>query len=99
VDNAVEVQHNIGVQVVYSLVGELAASFLVLLDVSETVSLEFPEEELGLLVKVVFLNFLHEFFDLHLFLLDEIVEGQLHPHKHGIHVAALLLNAHVLLPI
>lgn len=51
-------------QVVYSLVGKLAASLLVLLDMRKPVLLQLPYQYFRLLVEVILLQFLHKRLDL-----------------------------------
>lgn len=72
-NNSVEVKSNVAMKVIYSFVGELAASFLIFLDMSKTIPFKFSEQQLRLLVKIILLKLLHEFLDFDFFILYEVI--------------------------
>jgi hypothetical protein len=98
VEKSVEVEEDVGVEVVDDIDGEDACRFFVLFNVAEGVTLEGTEAVDGLLVVVVGKHLLHEAFDLQLLLLHHLVDDLLHPRKVCIHVAAALA-LHVLSPV
>lgn len=51
------------------------------------------------MVEVILLQLLHKGLNLNLLILDEIVEGHLHPHEHSVGIAALLLHSEILLAV
>lgn len=51
------------------------------------------------MVEVILLQLLHKCLDLCLLILDEIVEGHLHPHEHSVGVSALLLHSKIFLAV
>lgn len=89
-NDAVEISNDVTVEVVDDSDGELAASLLNPLDMLKGVLAEEPLEEERLLVEVVFVHFCLILFDFFLLPLNHLVQGDLHPHEHRVHVISPL---------
>lgn len=95
-DEAIKIENDVTVKVFNCFGCEFAADLLNLLYVIESILLKkFLFEELGLLVKVIGLKLGHEMLNLNLFVFDQIIEGNFHPHEHSISFTAFFLNMHV----
>jgi len=88
-DNSVQIEDDVGVEVVYCVDSKQPSRSLDVVDVGEGVGLEWPEEVDGLLVVVVFGQLVNEAVDLYLLLLDQLVDHSLHPSEVGVDVPPL----------
>lgn len=99
-NQTVEIKYDVAMKIVYRLCSKFATNFLNLLNVIKAVVLkQLLLKEFSLLVKVIFLDFLHELLNLSFFVLDHIVERYLHPHEHSVSVSIFFLNPHIFFAI